>query len=351
MKTKLALIGFSLPLLLACGSISKPGPLDSPEETHLRNLRQLTSGGENAEAYFSFDGKEIVFQSTRGDYPCDQIYSMDLEGKNLRRISNGQGRTTCGYFYPDGKQIIYASTHLQSAQCPPKPDYSKGYVWALYDFDLCLSQVDGSRHEVISKAPGYDAEATISPDGKKVVFTSLRNGDLDLYTMNLDGSEVTQITKDIGYDGGAFFSPDSSQLVYRADHPTEIDSINEYQSLLKTNLVRPSRMEIFVVNADGSNRRQITNNGAANFAPYWHPDGKKIIFASNLHNPKGRDFDLYLINVDGSGLQRITQNPTFDGFPMFSKNGKKLLFASNRFGKAKGETNIFLADWVDSFTP
>lgn len=343
-KTILATAVFSSLELFSCAN---PCPLDLPQETHIRNVRQLTFGGENAEAYFSFKDDKISFQSTRGDRECDQIYSMDLEGKNLKRVSNGTGRTTCSYYLPDGKKILYASTYLHGPDCPPKPDYSKGYVWAIYDYDIFVSNEDGSDVQCLFRTPGYDAEATISHDGKKIIFTSTRDGDLDLYTMNLDGSDVQRITKEIGYDGGAFFSPDSKKIVYRAHHPTKPEDIQKYQDLLKQNLVRPSVMEIYVANADGSNAKQLTNFGAASFAPFYHPDGKRIIFASNKNDPKGRNFDLFMIRDDGTELEQITFYDGFDSFPMFTRDGKTLIFSSNRFGKERGETNVFLADWRD----
>lgn len=318
-----------------------------PQEKHLRNLRQLTFGGENAEAYFSADGKKLSFQSTREGRQCDQIYTMNTDGSDVRMISHGTGRTTCAYFLPNGKRVLYSSTHLGSKDCPPRPDFSKGYVWAVYpSFDIFTAKPDASGLKQLTNTPGYDAEATISKEGK-LVFTSMRDGDLDIYTMDLNGKNVRRLTNELGYDGGPFWSYDGRQIVYRSHHPQTEKDKADYLALLKQNLIRPTTLEIRVMNADGSNKRQVTRNGKANFAPYFFPDGKRIIFASNLADPKGRDFDLYLINVDGSGLERITYNDTFDGFPMFSPNGKQLVFASNRNAKARGDTNIFIADWVE----
>ena len=327
---------------------AKPDPLRLPQETHLRNIRQLTFGGENAEAYFSADGRKLIFQSTREGAECDQIYEMNIDGSGVRRLSTGKGRTTCSYFFPNGKRIIYASTHLADAKCPPRPDYSKGYVWAIYPgYDIFSAAPDGSDLKRLTDAQGYDAEATISPNGRKIVYTSMEHGDLDIYTMDLDGKNKKQLTNELGYDGGPFYSYDNQWIVYRAHHPKPGKEADEYQALLKQNLIRPTTLEIWIMKADGTEKRQITRNGTANFAPYFFPDGKRIIFASNMSDPKGRDFDLYSINLDGSGLQRITYNDTFDGFPMFNPDGKKLVFASNRNGKAQGETNVFIADWVD----
>ena len=318
-----------------------------PQEVHLRNLRQLTFGGENAEAYFSADGRKLSFQSTREGRQCDQIYSMNTDGSNVKMISNGSGRTTCAYFFPNGKRVLYSSTYQGSKDCPPRPDFSQGYVWAVYPtFDIFTANPDGSDLKQLTKAPGYDAEATISKSGK-IVFTSMRDGDLDIYTMDANGKHVRRLTRDLGYDGGPFWSYDGKQIVYRANHPQTEKEKADYLGLLRQNLIRPTTLEIWVMNADGSNKRQVTRNGKANFAPYFFPDGKRIIFASNLSDPKGRDFDLYKINVDGTGLERITYNDTFDGFPMFSPDGKRIVFASNRHAKSRGDTNIFIADWLD----
>ena len=325
-----------------------PQQLALPSEKHLSNVRQLTFGGENAEAYFSADGKQLIFQSTRDGRGCDQIYSMNIDGSNVKMLSNGDGRTTCSYFYPSGKRILYSSTHLGDKQCPPKPDYSKGYVWAIYPtYDIFTANPDGSNAKQLTTTPGYDAETTITLDGKKLVFTSMRAGDLDIYTMDANGKNVRQLTNELGYDGGPFWSYDGKQIVYRAYHPQTEKDKQDYRDLLKQNLIRPTTLEIWVMNADGSNKRQVTNNGQANFGPYFFPDGKRIIFASNMDNPRGRNFDLYKVNVDGTGLERITFSDAFDGFPMFSPDGKKLVFASNRNAKVQGETNVFIADWVE----
>lgn len=320
----------------------------NPAEPHLANLRMLTHGGQNAEAYWSADGRKLIFQATWPNISqCDQIYIMDVAGRNPHRVSDGKGRTTCGYFFPDGKRVLYSSTEAASPDCPPPPDYSQGYVWALYDYDIYTANPDGSDRRVLFRSPAYDAEATISTDGTKIVFTSLRGGDLDIYTMNADGSGVRQLTHELGYDGGPFFSPDGTKIIYRAYHPDTPESVADYQRLLRQGVVRPTTMELWVMDADGSNKRQITHNGAANFAPFFHPDGKRVLFASNMDDPSGRDFDIYMIGLDGSGLERITKSPEFDGFPMFSPDGRRLVFASNRGGSRPHETNIFIADWIE----
>lgn len=320
-----------------------------PQEKHFKNMKMLTNGGENAEAYFSFDGSKIIFQST-GEYECDQIFIMNTDGSGKHLVSTGKGRTTCSYFYPDGKSILYASTHLGGDMCPQKPDHSKGYVWALYsDYDIFKANVDGSNPVKLTDVKGYDAEATISPKGDKIIFTSTRNGDIDLYSMNLDGSDVKQLTNIAGYDGGAYYSYDGTMIVFRASRFDDPAKLKEYQDLLAQGLIRPGMLEIYVMNADGTNIRQVTNNGAANFGPYFLPDNKRIIYCSNQGDPKGRNFDLYLINVDGTGNEQITYNETFDGFPMFSLHdgGKKFVFCSNRFNAKQGETNVFVCDWVE----
>jgi Tol biopolymer transport system component len=315
------------------------------QERHLANIRQLTFGGENAEAYFSADGSRLIYQSTRPDYPCDQIYSMKIDGSDVRRVSTGTGRTTCGYFYPNGKHLLFASTHEASRECPPRPSFARGYVWPIYTgYDIYRADLDGSNLTPLTRTPGYDAEATIAPDGL-IVFTSVRDGDMEIYSMKSDGSDVKRLTNRPGPDGGPFFSFDGKRIAFRARQLAEGTELDDYRALLKEGLWRPTELELFVMDRDGSNLRQVTTLGGANFAPSWHPDGKHLIFASNIHDPKGRNFDLYLINVDGTGLERVTFNETFDGFPMFSPDGKHLVFASNRNAKAEGETNVFIADW------
>ncbi len=338
---------FSLALQAQDGK--KPdAAIEHPQEKHLRNLRQLTFGGENAEAYFSGDGRQLIFQSKRESRECDQIYTMNADGSKVQMVSTGMGRTTCSYFFPKGNRLLYSSTHLGAKECPPRPDFSRGYVWAIYpSYDIFTARADGSDVKQLTKTQGYDAEATVSVDGKKIVFTSMRDGDLDVYTMDADGKNVRRLTDELGYDGGPFFSRDGKQIVYRSFHPKTEPEIERYKQRLTENLIEPNNFEIWVMNADGTNKRQVTKLGKASFAPYFLPDGKRIIFASNVNDPKGRDFDLYLINADGTGLERITYNESFDGFPMFSPDGKRLVFASNRNAQTRGDTNVFIADWVD----
>ena len=341
----LLIYGALLCASLVAGQTAKPA--DASQEKHLRNIKQLTFGGQNAEAYFSADGKKLIFQSTRDPYQCDQIFTMNLDGSDVRLVSTGKGRTTCSYFFPSGKKILYSSTHLGDAACPPKPDYSKGYVWAVYpSFDIFTANPDGSGVKQLTTTPGYDAEATFSTDGKKIVFTSLRNGDLDIYSMDADGKHVKQLTHELGYDGGPFFSPDGRWIVYRAHHPKPGQETDDYVSLLKQNQIRPTYLELWMMKADGSQKRQITNLGAASFAPSFFPDGKRIIFASNVGSTGGMgNFELYGVDVDGKNLERITFTDGFDGFPVFSPDGTKLVWVSGRNGKVPHETNIFIADW------
>lgn len=314
-------------------------------EGHLVNVRQLTFGGQNAEAYFSADGSELIMQATRDGLNCDAIFRMNADGSNVRMVSSGKGTTTCSFIAPDNSAIIYASTHLTGPACPPKPDYSRGYVWPLYEgYDIFQADPEGANVERLTDSPGYDAEAVYSPAGDRIVFTSIRTGDLELFMMRPDGTQVEQLTSTPGYDGGAFFSRDGRSIVWRASRPQD-KALADYRSLLAQNLIRPGKLDLYVMNLADREPVRLTDNGAANFGPYWHPDGKHIIFSSNLSNPKGRNFDLYLINVETRAIERVTHYPGFDGFPMFSYDGKQLVFASNRNGKVRGETNVFIADW------
>lgn len=321
-------------------------------ENHLANIRQLTFGGDNAEGYFSFDGQSIVFQATNPAWnvPCDQIFVMPLtgtEGNKAPLVSTGKGRTTCSYFLPGDTTVLYASTHAAADTCPVTPRTHEGkYVWGIHpEYDIFIADMKGNVLKQLTNQPGYDAEATVSPDGSKIVFTSTRSGDLELWTMNIDGTGLTQVTKDLGYDGGAFFSPDSKRLVFRASRPQSPEDQKVYKDLLADGLVQPTNMEIFVCNVDGSDMKQITNLGGANWAPYFHPDGTKIVFSSNHHTESGRIFNLFSINLDGTGLEQITFDPTFDSFPMFSPDGKYFIFASNRNNGGTRDTNLFLAEW------
>ena len=327
-----------------------PDSFIDKREKHLKNIRQLSFEGENAEAYLSPDEKHLVFQA-RGKETgeCDQIYTMTLDGKNVKRISTGYGRTTCAYYFPTGDKILYSSTHeIYGSECPPEPDRSKGYVWPLYKgYDIHIADTSGKLiGRLTQDTTFYDAETTISPTGDRMIITSTRSGDIDLYSCKLDGSDPKRLTKEVGYDGGAFFSLDGKKIVYRASRPKD-SALIEYKELLKYGLIRPRSLEIMVMDADGDDKKQVTNNGKANFAPFFFPNGKRIIFASNMDDPKGREFDLYAIDANGKNLERITYADGFDGFPMFTKDGKHLVFCSNRNASHSGNTNIFIADWVE----
>jgi Tol biopolymer transport system component len=350
--TSLLIASCAALFLSQCSSGGSGGLQPHPKERHIRNIRQLTSGGENAEAYFSPDGKQIIFQSTREPYKCDQIFTMNVDdpGAGAKLVSTSKGRTTCGYFTADGNRVIYASTHLGSPDCPPNPERSAGYVWPLYKtFDIFSAARDGSDLKQLTTAEGYDAEATVSPDGRKIIFTSTRDNDIELYEMDIDGQNQRRLTNEVGYDGGAFYSQDSQWIIWRASRPTADADVGKFRELLARDLVMPSKLEIMIMKADGTEKKQLTSNGAANFAPYFHPNGKQIIFASNVNatNPGMPNFDLFLINRDGTGLEQVTFDETFDAFPMFTNDGKQLVWASNRNPATEGNTNIFIADWVD----
>ncbi|MFT3824963.1 MAG: DPP IV N-terminal domain-containing protein [Chitinophagaceae bacterium] len=329
-----------------------------PGETHFKNVRQLTFGGDNAEAYFSFDGKWLIFQRTnpKDGLPCDQMFIGKIptnanEKFEYKMVSTGKGRTTCGFFTKDGKHVIYASTHLAGDACPPVPDrakYGNKYIWPLYDsYDIFMADLNGKIVKQLTSSKGYDAEATLSPDGNKMIYTSTKDGDIDLYIMDLKTGKEKRITNTPGYDGGAWFSPDGKKIIWRASRPQTPEEIKEYKDLLAENLVAPTRMEVWVANADGSNPHQVTNYGQANWAPAFLPDSKRIIFASNHEYKRGFPFNLYTINEDGSGLTKISRDNGFDAFPMFSPDKKKFVFCSNRNNGGTRDTNVFIADWAE----
>lgn len=345
-------------LIISKTSAQDPG-LIYPDEKHFKNIQQLTFGGDNAEAYFGFDNSHISFQrsSKKDGINCDQIFFGKIPDHNSVHeqfrpvmVSTGKGRTTCAYIMPDQQHVLYASTHLGADTCPPVPDRKviKKYVWPIYDsYDIFIADLKGKITKQLTKTPGYDGEAVISRDGKKILFTSMRNGDLDLYVMDINGKKVKQITSDLGYDGGAWFSPDGKKIVWRASRPKTPEEIKEYKDLLAQGLVMPTNMEVFVADADGSNVQQVTKLGKANWAPNFTPDGKRIIFASNHEYVKGFPFNIYLINLDGTGLEKVSHDGGFDAFPMFSPDGKKFIFSSNRNNGGTHDTNIFVCDWVD----
>lgn len=345
----------SQPTTVVATAVELPDTLKYEAESHLKNLRQLTFGGDNAEAYFSFNNQMVTFQSNYDKWglDCDQIFYFNLEGVNMQEqtpqmISTGLGRTTCAYFMPGDTTILFASTHMGHGSCPHTPENTGAYVWPIYsDYDIFVSDLKGNITDTLVQNPGYDAEATVSPKGDKMVFTSDRSGDLELYVMDLKTKAITQVTNQPGYDGGAFFSPDGEWLVFRASRPKSAEDQKAYFDLLKQGLVQPTNMEIYVCRTDGSELRQVTNLGRANWAPYFHPSGNKILFSSNHASERGFPFNIYMIDVDGNNLKQITHDSQFDAFPMFSFDGKKLIFSSNRHNGGTRETNLFIADWVE----
>ena len=324
-------------------------------ENHFKNIQQITFGGDNAEAYWSFDDQQIIFQSNNKEWgmECDQMFLMNVgetfQSKIPPMLSTGKGRTTCSYFLPDNKHIIYSSTHLGGEACPETPLRKNGkYIWPIYDtYDIFVSDLDGNIVNQLTNEIGYDAEPTVSPMGDKIVFTSTRSGDIELYTMNIDGSDVKQITHELGYDGGAFFSPDGTKIIFRSSRPKTPEDIKEYKDLLAEGLVQPTEMELYICNADGSNLKQLTYLGNANWSPFFLPSGDRIIFSSNFENEGGFPFDLYMIDIDGKNLEKVTHGGSFNAFPVFSNDGKKIIFSSNRNNGGGHDTNLFIAEWVD----
>jgi len=345
-----------LPVICSAQRDAEKTPIAHDDaEKHLRNITQITFDGDNGEAYFSPDGKKLIFQSNRGGYACDKIWIMNIDGSDKHMVSSARGAHTCSFFFPDNQRIIYASTNHLPGDCPPKPNLPQigGHVWPLYPYDIFVARVDGTDVQKITDNPEYDAEPIISSDGKRIVFGSKRFGDFDVYVMHADGSNLRRLTDRVGYDGGPWFSPDGSRIVWRAWYPeTEADR-SLWRNCMENNYIVPVPLDLWVMDSDGSNKRRILHNKATNFAPSWHPDGKRIIFSSNMDDWRedtgrfGHNFELYLIHADGSGLERLTYNTVFDGFPMFSPDGKKLVFASNRNPQKPRATDIFIADWVE----
>jgi len=328
-----------------------------PQEKHFKNIQQLTFGGDNAEAYWSFDDEQLIFQATNPEWDaeCDQIFITRVEGADMKNqrpmlVSTGHGRTTCSYFMPGDTTILYASTHEHDAMCPHKPprEIDGNYVWPIYDsYDIYVADLDGNIVQKLTDYEGYDAEATVSPKGDKIVFTSVRTGDLELSTMNIDGTDIRQVTDQLGYDGGAFFSPDGTKLVFRSSRPKTPEEVKKYKDLLAEGLVMPTEMELYVCDVDGSNLTQVTDLGKANWSPFFHPSGEKIIFSSNHAADRGFKFNLFMVNIDGTGLEQISYDSVFDAFPVFSNDGKYLVFSSNRNNGGTRDTNLFLAEWME----
>jgi TolB protein len=346
-------------IVLLAGCMNRGGTMKSDEQVfkdrHMENVTQLTFDGDNGEAYFSPDGSKLIFQSNRGGYGCDKIWIMNNDGSDKRMVSPAHGAHTCSFFFPDGKKIVFASTSHLPGDCPPRPELPPGvyYLWPLYPYNIFVADLDGSGLKKITDNPKYDAEPVISSDGNQIVFGSQRGGDFDIYSMNSDGSKVKRLTDGIGYDGGPWFSPDGKKIVWRAWYPETEEEKALWRQCMEKNYIIPFPLDLWVMDADGSNKKRIVRNGATNFAPSWHPDGKRIIFSSNMDDwhedikKYGHNFELYLINSDGTGLERITYNNVFDSFPMFSPDGKKLVFSSNRNPLKPRATDIFIADWIE----
>lgn len=324
-------------------------------DRHMKNVTQLTFDGDNGEAYFSSDGKKLIFQSNRGGYACDKIWTMNIDGSDKRMVSPRRGANTCSFFCPVQERIFFSSTTHLPGECPPKPDTPPGarYVWPLYPYDIYSANPDGSGVKRLTDNPKYDAEPVVSPDGKQIVFGSQRADDFDVYIMNDDGTDVRRLTDRTGYDGGPWFSPDGKMIAWRAWYPGTDEEKARWKDAMEKDYIIAVPLDLWVMDADGLNKRLVLRNGATNWAPSWHPDGKRLIFSSNMDDWRedigqyGHNFELYLINIDGTGLERITRNSVFDSFPMFSPDGRELAFGSNRNSGNPRQTDIFIADWEE----
>jgi Tol biopolymer transport system component len=351
----------AIPLLLAALAAQHPptGPdaavalsaeeVARLEARHLTNIRQVTFGLAKAgEGYFSPDGHSIIFQAVPHVAPSIfhrpapdedgyQIYLGALaEDAPLRMISTGRGRCTCPFFHPSGKSVLFASTHLNprtDAEPPRGPAYSRTarYRWEFPEsMDIFTADLDGKILNRLTDAPGYDAEASYSPDGSRIVFTSFRDGDAEIYVMDADGRSPRRITHARGYDGGPFFSPDGKQIVYRSDR--------------KGN----DLLQIYLNNAQGTAERALTHDEFVNWGPYFHPSGRHIIYATSRHGHT--NYELYLMDVDTGRLERITYHEGFDGLPVFSPDGKRLMWTSS--GRvADRKSQLFIADFKLEASP
>ena len=354
-KATVTILTILLFSLQAVPSTVMGSDLSPSVDRHMQNVSQITFDGDNAEAYFRPDGRQLIYQSNRGGEACDKIWVMNIDGSDKHRVSPAYGAHTCSFFFPDGRRILFSSTSHLSKKCPPRPQPLPGirYVWPLFPYDIFIANADGTGLKKITDNPQYDAEPIISADGNRIVFGSQRHGDFDIYIMNADGSDVRRLTDRVGYDGGPWFSPDGKKIVWRAWYPETKEDLAKWRDCMANNYIVPVPLDIWVMDSDGSNKVRLTHNGAVNWAPSWHPDGKRIIFASNMDDwhedlkKFGHNFELYLIDINGGGLERITVNNVFDSFPMFSSDGKKLVWASNRNPQKPRATDIFIADWIE----
>ena len=348
------LIGMMIITVVVVQCAPKTEEYRDRREVHLKNIKRLTFGGQNAEAYFSPDGKYITFQSNRDSLPCDQIFIMDTTGKILRMVSTGEGRTTCSFFL-DNDHIMFASTHeTMGPECPENPlvyqimKKEKRYVWPLYNYDLYIRDLRTNELKKLFGSPAYEAELEgPSPDGK-IVFTSAKDGDLELYILDPPYTgEPRRLTFTPGYDGGSFFSKSGRYIVYRADHIKDSTELKKYREYLQKGLLLAGHLEIYVYDLQTDSTWQVTHTPkeVTNFAPFMTPDEKRIIFVSNLDAPGTWEFQLYIIDIDGKNLERVTYMGTFNSFPMFSPDGKKLLFVSNRGTKKPRNYDVYIADW------
>lgn len=333
---------FALSLLLNCSMTSFCNceeVFDSVlEASALKNIRQLTfssMGFEKAgEAYFSTDGKNIVFQAVPNGQKQYQIYAMNIEEGIPHMVSTGYGACTCAFFKPDGKKIIFASSHddpilkgLNTEITTPGYKREGGqYAWDFTPYmNIYEANPDGSELVALTTGEAYHAECAYSPDGSQIVFASNSSGSMNIYTMKADGSEVKQITHtSSSYNGGPFFSPDGKQIVFRSDRE------------------KPHYLQIFTINSDGSNESQVTSNDAVNWAPYWYPNGKAIAYTTSIHGHM--HYEVYMLNPTTGAQQRITHNASFDGMPVFSNDGSKIMWTSKR--GSEGACQIFIADFV-----
>lgn len=344
-ESRLSRNGIALIAVLSAAAFANaadPGPNEinakDAESRYLANVTQLTDAsmglGKAGEAYFSPDGKNIIFQATPAGQPDYQIYTMNLSTHTPKMVSTGKGACTCAFFHPKARKIMFASSHLDPNLGQPKSvEETKGYKWDFNEhMDIFEADLDGGNLHRLTDAPGYDAEGSYSPSGKQIVFTSMRDGDQEIYVMDADGRNQRRLTYGKGYDGGPFFSPDGKTILYRGDRRGD-DKMN---------------LQLRLVNVDGSNDRAITDNELFNWCPFWHPSGKSLIFTQADHGLRERgerpNYDLWMVTPDGAKLTRITFDPASDVLPVFSPDGKRVMWTSKRGGLA--EAQVFVADFT-----